>query len=295
MRLIVHMGFHKTASTHLQALMNANSERLADRGVWYERQPGYPAHHNVAHALMTGDSAPLEAMFADALGGGADTMILSSEDLECALFNPAVPELIEQVAAAHGIGPIEWHAALREPGAYFESLYAQLSWHSFADAFHMFSEVMKKGVLFMPEPFSGEYATPYWFYCFDYRPFLAAFAAAGREVVTYDYADNQPYPGWRLLGDLGVLDAITEPADEAYANHRLTPDTIANHFSARLCEAVGDDEAWADIRDAAAAHIATDQALLPRLADIVGERYGQSYRDALDQFGRARPEDRIAA
>ena len=295
MRLIVHMGFHKTASTHLQALMNGNAERLAERGIWYARQPGYPAHHSVAHALMTGDRVPLEAMFADALGGGAHTIVLSSEDLECALFNPAVSELIEQAAAAYGIGPIEWHAALREPGAYYESLYAQLSWHSFADAFHMFSEVMKKGMLFMPEPFAGECATPYWFYCFDYQPFLAAFAATGRAVVTYDYADNRPYPGWRLLGDLNVLDAITEPADEAYANHRLTPATIAEHFSSRLSEAVRDEQAWADIREAAAVHIATNQAVLPRLARIVGERYCQSYRDALDQFGRARPEDRMAA
>ena len=47
MRLIVHMGFHKTASTHLQALMNANHAAMAERGVWYEPRQ-YAAHHDIA-------------------------------------------------------------------------------------------------------------------------------------------------------------------------------------------------------------------------------------------------------
>src|SRR3546814_5872003 len=61
-----------------------------------------------------------------------------------------------RVAADHGFDEIEWHAVIREPGAYFESLHSQLSWHTYADSLTMFSEIMKKGVLFLPEPHYGD-------------------------------------------------------------------------------------------------------------------------------------------
>ena len=51
MRLIVHLGFHKTASTHLQHLFNLNAESMAARGVWYQPQADYPAHHPAAPSL----------------------------------------------------------------------------------------------------------------------------------------------------------------------------------------------------------------------------------------------------
>lgn len=294
MRLIVHMGFHKTASTNLQGLMNANHAHLAARGIWYEHQEWYPAHHAAAHALMQGDSAPFEAMIGNAMAAGAHTLILSSEDLECALFNPAVPALIEEVAASFGIRDVEWHAAIREPGAYFESLHAQLSWHTFADALHMFSEVMKKGVLFMPEPYLDEYATPYWFYCFDYQPFFEGFAAQGRALTVHDYADREPYPGWRILDRLGALDAIVEPAAETDGNHRLSRATIVEHFEARLHELVGEDD-WTAMQSIVANHVTTDLQTVPTLARLVGNRFAESYRAALAQFGSQAEQTALAA
>jgi hypothetical protein len=296
MRLMVHMGFHKTASTHLQDLLNRNSTHLAERGIWYERQSGYPAHHGIAHPLLLGDSAPLEGMIANARAAGCHTAILSSEDLEAAPFNPVVPALIEQVAADRGIERIEWHAVIREPGSYFESLYAQLSWHTFVDALHMFSEVMKKGVLFMPEPFHGEHATPYWFYCFDYQPFLAAFAAAGgRNLYVHDHADRQPYPGWRMLERLGALDAIVEQVEDNGFNRRLPAEDVAAFLCERLREVVDDEASWAMVREVAVGHIATDQATLALLAQAVGTKFDASYRAALRQFGKFEPDTSIAA
>jgi len=286
MRLIVHMGFHKTASTHLQDLLNRNTGHLAGRGIWYEHQSGYPAHHSIAHPLLRGDSAPFKVMISNARASGCHTVIFSSEDLEAAPFNPVLPAQIEQVAADQGIDRIEWHAVIREPGSYSESLYAQLSWHTFADVLHMFSEVMKKGVLFMPEPFLGDHATPYWFYCFDYRPFFATFAAAaGRNLYVHDYADSRPFPGWRMLERLGALDAMVEPAEGDGFNRRLPPEDVAAFLCERLHEVAGDQATWAMVREVAASHIATDQATIPLLARTVGAKYGASYREALEQFG----------
>ncbi|MCW3834591.1 hypothetical protein ACFQ1E_04010 [Sphingomonas canadensis] len=285
MRLIVHMGFHKTASTHLQALMNGNCEAMAARGIWYEHHR-FAAHHDIANPLLVGDAGPFAAMLANAAAAGCHTVILSSENLEALPFNPGVAELIETTAAAGGADTIEWHAAIREPGAYFASIHSQLSWHTYADALHMFSEVMKKGVLFLPEPHHGEGATPYWFFCFDYQPFLESFAAPGRRLFVHDYADRDPYPGWRLMRRLGVFDVLVEQPEEWGFNHRLTQERAAKFFRERLREAAGDRATWHMVRKAVSEHLAANLAAVPAYAEAVGARYGASYRAALERFGR---------
>lgn len=286
MRLIVHMGFHKTASTHLQDLMNRNSARLAERGVWYQPEPGYPAHHGTANPLLVGDTAPFEAMIDDAHAAGCHTTIFSSENLEGLVFNASIAALLEETAAARGVTSIEWHAVIREPGAYFESIHPQLSWHTYADGLHMFAEVMKKGVLFLPEPHPGDDATPYWFFCFDYAPFLTAFAK-GRALFIQDFADRLPYPGWRMVDRLGLLDCMVEQAEGFGHNHRLPADQVAKFFRKRLREAAGDHATWVAVREAVKAHMAANLATVPVYAKAVGERYGESYREAIAAFGPA--------
>jgi len=294
MRLIVHMGFHKTASTHLQDLMNRNQPRLAERGVWYQPEPGYPAHHGTANPLLVGDTARFEAMIDDARAAGCHTMIFSSENLEGLVFNAAVAGLLERTAADKGVTDIEWHAVIREPGAYFESIHPQLSWHTYADGLHMFAEVMKKGVLFLPEPHPGDDATPYWFFCFDYLPFLTAFAE-GRALFVHDYADRTPYPGWRMIERLGLIDCMVAEAEGDGLNHRLPPERVEKFFRKRLREAAGDHETWVAVREAVKAHMAANLATVPVYARAVGERYGESYRAALAAFGPDRKSERSAA
>jgi hypothetical protein len=294
MRLIVHMGFHKTASTHLQDLMNRNCAGMAERGVWYERQNGYPAHHGAANPLLVGDTAPFETMIANARAAGCHTMVFSSENLESLVFNAPIAALLEQTAASLGVTAIEWHAVIREPGAYFESIHPQLSWHTYADGLHMFAEVMKKGVLFLPEPHPGDDATPYWFFCFDYAPFLSAFAAE-RQLFVYDYADRAPYPGWRMIERLGLLDCMVAPAEGDGLNHRLPPERVEKFFRKRLREAAGDHATWAMVREAVKTHMAANLATVPVYAKAVGERYGESYREALTAFGPEREASRAAA
>ncbi|HVI99262.1 MAG TPA: hypothetical protein VM657_09375 [Sphingomonas sp.] len=294
MRLIVHMGFHKTASTHLQELLNHHSAALAERGIWYQHQAGYAAHHDTANPLLVGDTGPFEAMIAAAKAAGAHTMILSSENLEGVVFNPEIALLIERVAADHGVVDIEWHAVIRAPGAYFESLHSQLSWHTYADSLTMFTEIMRKGVLFLPEPHDGPGATPYWFFCFDYHAFLAGFAAMpGRRLFVHDYEDRDPYPGWRIADRLGVCDLLVEPPEEERCNHRLPRDRAVDFFRARLREAAGDAATWAIVREAIETNLAANLATVPIYAEAVGQRYHASYLTAIEQFGCSdQPEPR---
>lgn len=288
MRLIVHLGFHKTASTYLQHLFNLNCAAMAERGVWYAHQPDYPAHHPAAWALLSGDGAPLAAMIAEARKAGCGTVILSSEDLEGAVFNPGVAALIEDVANEGGVKAIEWHAAIREPGAYFESLMAQLSYHVYGDALSLFVQAMQKGTIFIPEPQPGRDATPYWFYCFDYHAFLSGFAAVpGRRLFVHDYADRDPYPGWRLAERLGVRDVLVEQPDVVGHNHRLPADAVEHFYRARLNEAVGGSVEWAMVREAAEQCMAASLSAVPVLARAVGRRYADSYATAIDLYGPA--------
>ena len=281
MRLIVHLGFHKTASTYLQHLLNGNAAALAARGIWYQRQKHYPAHHQAAWALLNGDGLQLETMLRAATLGGCDTVILSSEDLEAIPFNPDVATTIEATAAAMGVTEIEWHIVVREPGAYFASLHAQLQHHVYADTLAMLRDVLKKGVVFIPDPLAGEPGAPYWFYCFDHHAYIAGFAArTAHKVVVHDYADADPYPGWRMIDRLGALDAITRLPDAAGENRRLGADAVEAGYRARILDATG--EALSPDFDAL---IAANLAAVPEAARIVGERFADSYCEAVAAFG----------
>lgn len=281
MRLVVHMGFHKTASTFLQQLLAGNRAALAGRGVWYDDADVYGAHHPIANPLLAGDPAPLAAMLRRARAAGCETVLLSSENLEALPFVPDVATLLEATAKREGVDSIEWHVVIREPGAYFQSQHAQLSRHTYADAAHMFSEVMKKGVLFMPEPHRFPGAAPYWFFCFDHEAFLRAFAGDTRTLFVHDYADDAPYPGWRMIARLGIADALVEQPAPHQRNHRLSRGQVHANLRERLCEAVADPVLWDDVTAAVETSIAANFATVGAYARAVGERFNASYCDAL--------------
>ncbi len=280
MRLIVHCGFHKTASTHLQHLLDLNRVALATRGVFYRHDPDFRAHHRTAWRLLAGDAGMLDAMLAEAVAREARDVILSSEDLEGAIFAPEVAALIDRSAARVG-AEVEWHIVVRDPAATFASLFAQLPWHVYVDALWMFAEVMNKGGLYMHDPAPNWGGTPYWFYCFDHLLHLEAFAAAtGRTPLVHDYAGGGPYPGWRLLERLGVLDAITAFPDEMGQNRRHADDIVGTSLRARIAEAGG--ETLGRHIDAA---VAASLAAVPDCARLVGERFGPTYAAAVARFG----------
>jgi hypothetical protein len=292
MRLIVHLGFHKTGSTYLQHLLNKNSEALTDVGIWYEKQEGYPAHHFTAWALLMGDAARLTAMLAAARDAGCHTAILSSEDLEAVPFNPQVARLIEQTAQAAGVTELEWHIALREPGAYFASLHAQLHHHVCADSLAMLTEVMRKGALFIPDPLPGGGGTPYWFYSFDHHRTVATFArTTPHPVIVHDFADADPYPGWRLIERLGAADALTQFPDQEARNARCDEVAVATGMCQRVLEALDDASEALMLAPWIEQSLRANLAAVPVFADSVGRRFGASYRAAIREFGTAGSPD----
>lgn len=287
MKLIAHLGLHKTASTWIQHLLNDNRTILKTRGILYQRQPEYPAHHETAWALLNGDPALFIQMLADAKAAGCKTVILSSEDLESILFVPAVAALIEETALANGVTEIEWHMGLREPGEYFASLYAQLQYHVHADPLNMFREIMAKGALFVPEPLGHGYGTgtPFWYYCFDSLPFIGGFAGRTKfPVFVHDYTDNDPFPCWRMLARIGALGCLIKTPSEGAKNARLPDSVVVDNYVTRVLEMVPNQAAKDAVEPLARHAVQVGQAAVPLYATVISQHFANSYHATLARF-----------
>ena len=280
MRILVHCGLHKSASTNLQHLLHSQRGALLSRGIYYDFDGDYAAHHRVAWALLGGDVGPCDRLLLRAVAEGADHVILSSEDLEGVLFDTGAARLL-QASAARAVASLEWHVVLRDPGDYFVSLYAQLQCHVYADALTMFAEIMNKGGLYMHDPAPIWGGTPFWYYSFDHLRDLSRFAAEiGDHVQTYDYRDDQPFPGWRILDSLGALDLIGELPGEAGQNRRHCVEAVLTGYRARIAEAGG-----ASLQRHVDAAVAASSASLQDCGRLISQRFADSHAQALAAFG----------
>lgn len=224
MKVLVHLGTHKTGTTTLQKILRDNHHALAENGIWYECGPDFDAHHHAAWQLMRGESDLFDQMIANAKRHECHTLITSSEEYGYVLYNADYFEMIRKACAAQGIADLEWHVVIREPGDLFASLYAELQKHFFQDLNQMYYDVCKRGYVHIERPhldIAGDPGTsrfdgttpPYSHFGFDQFNDLRAFQAlierrAGGVLFVHDFADQDPFPGWRMLSRLGVLEVI---------------------------------------------------------------------------------------
>ncbi|MDJ0644088.1 MAG: hypothetical protein QNJ15_14845 [Erythrobacter sp.] len=292
MKLIIHPGLHKTGSTYLQHVLNDNHAPLAKRGVWYQPQEGYPAHHHAAWRILLGDERPLVAMIEQARTTDCHTVILSSEDLEGALYDDRALHAIDDAANQAAVGEIEWHVVLRDPGTAFASLFAQLQHHVYADAFQLFYDTMRRGFVHMAAPMPDA-GTPYWFYCFDHLADLGRLhSRAGAGVVAHDFAAKSAFPGASILEHVGVLDAITTLPGQEARNARPDRDDIIRGYVLRVAEAVPDENDQRRVIDGFLGCLENGLDNIDTYAAMVGERYSDSHRAALAQFASAKTRPR---
>lgn len=134
MRLVVHMGATKTASTYLQKCLSMNEEALRARGVYMPRTGRRTSnlnHHNLAWQLLddrrfrkgTGDWDALAAELSTD-GADAETVLLSSE----AFARLASDEALRATFWQHlsGISDnVELLYVVRDPLARINSMYSQ--------------------------------------------------------------------------------------------------------------------------------------------------------------------------
>jgi hypothetical protein len=231
MRLVLHMGLHKTASTAFQTLCRDHADRLAGAGVHWRVHPGYPAHHEAAWALLRGEMSAIADYIAEARTAGAQTALLSSEELDYVLHVPQKAQAIEVAARDAGATEIVWVAALRRPSEVFRSLASELTKHGIhVDPLQGYLEIRRSGGLHFTGRHDGGTQFWNWFKTFDYGYHFARLrgAVSGR-VVAYDYHAPDRLPGapiLRLATPEGerLMDAMTPPGR---VNARLDEDEIA--------------------------------------------------------------------
>jgi hypothetical protein len=285
MRLIVHAGLHETGSTHLQHIMNDNHEALLGRGVYYEKQSGEPGHHRVASAILRRDPAPLVAMVEAARAAGCHALILSSEDLEAMIFDRPAAAGIEQAAAASGVDRIEWHICLRDPGEYFSSLFAQLQRHVYTDPAAMLCEILREGMMLIVDPLPGRRGAPFWGFCFDHLRYISAFAAqTAHPVYLHDVRDAAPFPGWRILDRLGLLDALRVLPGQAAGKAPMSEAQVQAGYSDQILRLLPGDAQRERLRPMIAAQVRGNAAAGGEYAGVVAELFSPGMAAALQIF-----------
>lgn len=284
MRLIVHTGLHKTGSTYLQHIMNDNHEALLEAGIYYEKQPGYPAHHFAAWDLLRGDASRFAAMVDEAYRRGCHTLIFSSEDLEGLIFARPTADLLTETALRHGAGSIEWHMCVRDPGEYFASLYAQLQYHVYADAVALLCDVMRDGMVMIIDPLQGE-GTPFWCYCFDHYRYISAFAQTQpHPLFVHDFKNADPFPGWGIAEAAGALDVIrTLPGADA-RNMRLRGDAVVSGYRSQVERLLGSSPHAARLLPLVEDHIRRSLSSIDEYAHAVSDQFAASTALAIDAF-----------
>jgi hypothetical protein len=289
MRLILHIGLHKTASTAFQTLCRDNAARLASFGVHWRIHPDYPAHHTEAWSLLRGETGAVTGYVAEARERGLATAILSSEELDYVLHVPQKARAIEAEARDAGVTEVVWVAALRRPSEAFRSNISELTKHGIhVDPLQGYLEIMRSGGLHFTGRHHGGTRFWNWFFTFDYAACFDRFRAtvSGR-VIVYDYHAADRLPGAPVLRAAtheaeALMNGIDPPGR---VNARLSADEMDGNLAAILRgygHGDGDVEALLAARATAAAGAARviDAALDARFGD-----YARLLGDGRDTAG----------
>jgi len=296
MRLVLHIGLHKTASTAFQTLCRDNADALLRSGAFWRVHDGYPAHHPEAWSLLRGEAGAITDYVADARDAGAQVAILSSEELDYVLHVPQKAQVIEAEARAAGVTDIIWVAALRRPSEAFRSHISELTKHGIhLDPLQGYLEVMRSGGLHFTGRHNGGAQFWNWFFTFDYDRYIVRLRDAVRgRVLAYDYHAAHRLPGEPVLSAALPGAVPADMASPGRVNPRL-PDAVIDANLMSILGAHGlsqDDIATVMASRASAMAQATssgadaiiDRALDTRFGDythLLG--YGETHAQALEE------------
>lgn len=221
-RLILHIGTHKTATTHIQRSLASNADRLAEQGVWYPKydlidRPKHYAHIGAANAFA-GEEKDLTKQDAErffsavAAGKGSyDTTILSAESFWRHRDQAAGPDywsqrraFIQRLATILP-GDTVIAVVLRRQAEFAQSFYQE----------HVKATRYAKGF--------AEYRQEFWYH-FAYLDQLRAWQSVFPNVVAIRFDDISDGPntvrhfGGKLGIDLHGIDAAP------HANKAWPPD-----------------------------------------------------------------------
>jgi hypothetical protein len=240
LKLIIHCGLHKTATTSFQNLCAENRSLLRSLGIHYPTFGERNQHSYLMHDVQRSGIGTLGAYLAECRAQAApncDTVLLSGEDFENCIADLALASDVEAVAQRARFDSVVWVVVTRSSNDILNSLYAEMSRHGVV----LNRDLMQKaasdlGCIYM--------TTERYNYVFviDFERFAARFRQhVSGEVVEYRYNDFvRPYPGMQLLKQFLSEDAFIQFQKSAAksnvkANRRLTGWQVeANYLATAL-------------------------------------------------------------
>ncbi|WP_146256014.1 hypothetical protein [Aestuariivirga litoralis] len=132
MKLVIHCGLHKTATTSFQRLCAENRALLRGLGIHYPAFGAENQHSLILHEAQRDGMAVLGSYFARAraeAGAECSTVLISGEDFENCIADVALACDVETLALGAGFSSVTWAVVTRPLHESLGSLYAELSKH----------------------------------------------------------------------------------------------------------------------------------------------------------------------
>ena len=205
MRLVIHGGLHKTATTSFQYLIHENQKNLSRFSILYPNLFGATSHNQLIFDILNDNwnsvDEFLKQSFQLACITEAKTVLISAEDFETALCNPHIANKFFAAVYAVGFIEIKCYFTLRGQWDYFNSLYAEMSKHRVCLKYEdMAEEIIKFGEISMGNSHTR------WTFAFDYDKIIANFKVLTQVPVhTFTY---QSFVNGRYIGDVLIEDLL---------------------------------------------------------------------------------------
>ena len=138
MKIIIHAGTHKTATTSFQALCARSHKKLLKSGILYPiiKHPKYKNQFTFQHSIYARDLSRkhpeltkkhFQRILESASKQDLHTLLLSGEDFENILIDRLLLDRLLNLCAELGIAQPTLAFTVRDPFSYFCSLYNELS------------------------------------------------------------------------------------------------------------------------------------------------------------------------
>jgi hypothetical protein len=248
-RLILHIGTHKTGTTAVQRFLVANRPVLTQHGIHYASPAATPDSNVVANAIATGDTTSARAFFEQHIDAarrdGAHTVVVSAENFysmtvvaaalagrlpeDAASQEPALVGRLQSVLPAE-ITSTQVVCYFRRPDRLAESLYNQrIKYENFDETFDRYLQLV--GPMFAYHQIATAWADVFGADSCTFRIY---------ESVTGDVR-------LAFLRDiLGVTDTQAFVQEAARDNERLSRDVL--EFKRERNRAMPDDERQLEYR-----------------------------------------------
>ena len=131
MKLVIHAGTHKTASTTFQNLCMSSRATLEKDGVLFPMYSNWEQHSFAAWMLQKRDFANLKlflnSAFSQTEKKDCKITLISGEDFENCLVDTHLAYEFETIARSSGYTELEWVVVKRDQFDYLQSIYAEKS------------------------------------------------------------------------------------------------------------------------------------------------------------------------